>query len=96
MGQYADELGVRKSSRLLLNVDGVAGSGKTFTFLKTFNILGKSLHSLPRLPVKGKKVDLSLATVQSLQSLFGHCRFLVVDAKSTINTKTLSLINDRI
>jgi hypothetical protein len=84
-------------SRLLLNVDGVAGSRKTFTLLKTcariqelareagkqnpvfraaptgiaaFNIIGKTLHSLLRLLVKGKKSDLSVATLQSLQALF--------------------------
>jgi hypothetical protein len=76
--------------QLLLNVDSVAGSGKTFTLLKTctriqelaigarkqdpvfraaltgiaaFNIVGKTLHSLLQLPVKGKKSDLSLATL---------------------------------
>ena len=121
--QYADELALRNPSQLLLNVDGVAGSGKTLTLLKTcarlqelsaeaglqnpvfrtaltgiaaFNILGKTLHSLLRLPVKGKKADLSLATLQSLQSLFRHCRFLVVDEKSMIDVKTLSLVDDRL
>jgi hypothetical protein len=75
----------------LLNIDGVAGSGKTFTLLKTctqiqelaqeagksnpdfraaptgiaaFNIIGKTLHSLLRLPVKSKgKLDLSVSTL---------------------------------
>jgi ATP-dependent DNA helicase PIF1 len=109
--------------QLLLNVDGVAGSGKTFTLLKTcariqelaveagkqnpvfraaptgiaaFNIVGKTLHSLLRLPVKGKKSDLSLATLQSLQALFQDCRFLIIDEKSMIDIKTLSLIDDRL
>jgi ATP-dependent DNA helicase PIF1 len=72
-----------------LNIDGVAGSGKTFTLLKTstrlqelaeqagkpspvfraaptgiaaFNIVGKTLRSLLKLPVKAKKSDLSVAT----------------------------------
>jgi ATP-dependent exoDNAse (exonuclease V) alpha subunit len=106
-----------------LNVDGVAGSGKTFTLLKTcariqelasqagkqnpvfraaptgvaaFNFVGKTLHSLLRLPVKGKKSDLSVATLQSLQSLFQDCRFLIIDEKSMIDVKTLSLIDDRL
>ena len=110
-------------SQLLLNVDGVAGSGKTFTLLKTcariqelareagkpnpvfraaptgiaaFNIIGKTLHSLLRLPVKGKKSDLSVATLQALQSLFYDCRFLIIDEKSMIDIKTLSLIDDRL
>jgi ATP-dependent DNA helicase PIF1 len=110
-------------SQLLLNVDSVAGSGKTFTLLKTyariqelaeqarkqnpvfraaptgiaaFNIVKKTLHSLLRLPVKGKKSDLSVATLQALQSLFYNCRFLIIDKKSIIDIKTLSLIDDRL
>ena len=66
------------------------------TGIAAFNILGRTLHSLLRLPVKGKKVDLSLATLQSLQSLFRHCRFLVVDEKSMIDVKILSLVDDRL
>ncbi len=93
--QYSKELDLSRPlpSQLLLNVDGLAGSGKTFTLLKTcariqelaeqagkhnpvfraaptgiaaFNIVGKILHSLLRLPVKGKKSDLSVATLQAL------------------------------
>ena len=33
--QYSDELASLNTFQLLLNVDGVAGSGKTFTLLKT-------------------------------------------------------------
>jgi PIF1-like helicase len=108
--------------QLLLNVDGVAGSGKTFTLLKTcarlqelaaqvgrqsavfraaptgiaaFNILGRTLHRLLKLPVKAKRSDLSVATLQALQSLFRCCRFLVTDEKSIIDIKTLSLMDNR-
>jgi len=123
--QYTQELtdDAPLPRQLLLNVDGVAGSGKTFTLLKTsariqelaiaagrqnpvfraaptgiaaFNIVGKTLHSLLRLPVKGKKSDLSVATLQSLQAFFQHCRFLIIDEKSMIDIKTLSLIDDRL
>ena len=123
--QYTQELAVHLPTppQLLLNIDGVAGSGKTFTLLKTcariqelalehgkqnpvfraaptgiaaFNIMGKTLHSLLRLPVKGKKSDLSVATLQSLQGLFRDCRFLIIDEKSMIDIKTLSLIDDRL
>ena len=110
-------------SQLILNVDGVAGSRKTFTLLKTcsqiqelardagkqnpvfratpigiatFNIVGKTLHSLLRLLVKGKKSYLSVAILQSLQALFQDCRFLIIDEKSMIDIKTLSLIDDRL
>jgi hypothetical protein len=125
VGQYSEELALDAllPRHLLLNVDGVAGSGKTFALLKTcariqelaieagrqnpvfraaptgiaaFNIVGKTLHSLLRLPVKGKKSDLSVATLQSLQALFQNCRFLIIDEKSMIDIKTLSLIDDRL
>src|SRR5271155_3892143 len=96
-------------SQLLLNVDGVAGSRKTFTLLKTcaqiqelaikagkqnlvfqaaptsiaaFNIVRKTLHSLLQLLIKGKKSDLSVATLQSLQAHFQDCKFLIIDKKS--------------
>jgi len=114
---------LQNPSQLLLNVDGVAGSGKTFTLLKTcariqelatetgrsnpvfraaptgiaaFNIVGKTLHSLLRLPVRGKWSDLSTSTLQSLQALFQNCRFLFVDEKSMIDLRTLSMIDDRL
>ncbi|EXU94545.1 PIF1-like helicase, partial [Metarhizium robertsii] len=125
VSQYSQELALDAPvpRQLLLNVDGVAGSGKTFTLLKTcariqelaleagrqnpvfraaptgiaaFNIIGKTLHSLLRLPVKGKKSDLSVATLQSLQALFRDCRFLIVDEKSMVDIKMLSLIDDRL
>lgn len=50
----------------------------------------------PPIPVKGKKSDLSVATLQSLQSLFRDCRFLIINEKSMIDIKTLSLIDDRL
>jgi hypothetical protein len=98
VSQYTQELAskvynIPPPSQLLLNVDGVAGSGKTFTLLKTcariqelalqagnrnpvfraaltgvaaFNIIGQTLYNLLRLLVKGKKLDLSITTLQSL------------------------------
>ncbi len=108
---------------LLLNVDGVAGSGKTFTLLKAcarlqelateagrpnpvlraaptgiaaFNFSGKTIHSLLRLSVKGKTADLSTATLQALQALFQPCQFLIIDEKSMIDLKMLSLIDTRL
>jgi hypothetical protein len=113
----------RYAEPLLLNIDGVAGTGKTFTLLKAcariqeiataagkdnpvfraaptgiaaFNIVGKTLHSLLRLPVKARKSDLSVATLQSLQASFASCRFLIIDEKSMIDLTTLSLIDDRL
>jgi ATP-dependent DNA helicase PIF1 len=122
--QFVQELTCNDPIRpLLLNVDGVAGSGKTFALLKTcarlqelaersgkgnpvvraaptgvaaFNIVGRTLHSLFRLPVKQKTSDLSTATLQSLQALFQDVRFVIIDEKSMIDLKILSIIDDRL
>jgi hypothetical protein len=99
-------------------LDGVAGSRKTFAFLKmsvrlqelaaqaeklnpvfraaptgiaAFNIVGKTLHSLLRLPVKTKKSDLSNATLQALQLQFQTYRFVVID-----DLELLALIDNRL
>ena len=120
--QYVQELTSDYPPPLLLNVDGLVGSGKTFTLLKTcarlqelaersrrgnpviraaptgvaaFNIIGRTLHSLFRLPIK-QKSDLSNATLQSLQSLFQDIRFLIIDEKSMIDLKILSIVDDRL
>ena len=122
--QYTQELsGSALPPQLLLNVDGVAGSGKTYTLLKicaqlqdlairagkqnpvfraaptgiaAYNITGKTLHSLLRLPVRTQQADISASTLQALQLLFENCRFLIIDEKSMIDLKTLSLIDDRL
>jgi hypothetical protein len=110
--QYSNELIQQPLPQLLLHVDGVAGSGKTFVLLKTcariqelaqqagkqnpvfraaptgiaaFNIMGRTLHALLRLPLKGRKSNMSVATLQSLQALFRDCRFLIIDEKSMID-----------
>jgi hypothetical protein len=56
----------------------------TSTSIAAYAIIGKTLHSLLRLPVKGKMSDLSTATLQSLQALFQDVRFLMIDEKSMI------------
>ncbi len=66
------------------------------TGIAAINILERTLHALLRMPVKGKKSDLSVATLQSLQALFQDCRFLIIDEKSMIDTKCLSFIDDRL
>ena len=122
--QYIQELACNDPPQpLLLNTDGVAGSGKTYALLKTcarlqelakrsgkgnpvvraaptgvaaFNIVGQTLHSLFRLPVKQKTSDLSTATLQSLQALFQDVRFVIIDEKSMIDLNMLSIIDDRL
>ena len=64
------------------------------TGIAAYAIMGKTLHSLLRLPVKGKMSDLSTATLQSLQALFRDIRFLMIDEKSMVDLKMLSLIDD--
>jgi hypothetical protein len=124
VNQYTQELsGLRSPPPLLLNVDGVAGSGKTYTLLKicaqlqglasqagkqnpvfraaptgiaAYNITGKTLHSLLRLPVKAQSTDLSPSKLQALQLHFQHCRFLIIDEKSMIDLQCLSLIDNRL
>jgi ATP-dependent DNA helicase PIF1 len=66
------------------------------TGIVAFNIIGKTLHSLLRLSVKIRKSNLSSATLQSLQASFASCRFLIIDEKSMIDLKTLSLIDDQL
>jgi hypothetical protein len=66
------------------------------TGIAAFNIIRKTLHSLLRLLVKGRKSDLSVATLQALQALFQDYRFLIINKKSMINIKTLSLIDDQL
>jgi ATP-dependent DNA helicase PIF1 len=56
--------------------------------------MGKTLHSLLHLQVKGKMSDLSTATLQSLQALFQDIHFLMIDEKSMVDLKIFSLIND--
>ena len=66
------------------------------TGIAAYAITGKTLHSLLRLPVRGKMSDLSTSTLQSLQALFRDCRFLMIDEKSMVDLKMFSLIDDRL
>lgn len=125
VAHYTNEINLRRRRplQLLLNVDGVARTRKTFTLLKAcariqeiataagkgnpvfwaaptgiaaFNIIRKTLYSLLRLLVKMRKLDLSPLTLQSLQASFANCWFLIINKKSMIDLKTLSLIDDRL
>jgi ATP-dependent DNA helicase PIF1 len=64
------------------------------TRIAAFNINGKTLHSLLRLPIKNRQADLSPSTLQALQLHFRYRRFLIINEKSMIDLKTLSLIDD--
>ena len=66
------------------------------TGIAAYAIMGRTLHSLLRLPVRGKMSDLSTATLQSLQAMFKDSRFLMIDEKSMMDLKMLSLIDNRL
>ena len=68
----------------------------TPTGITAYAIMGKTLHSLLRLPVKGKMSDLSTATLQFLQAQFQNVCFLMIDEKSMVDLKMLSLIDDHL
>ena len=46
-----------------------------------YAITGRTLHSFLSLLVRGKILDLSTATLQSLQALFRDCHFLMINEK---------------
>jgi hypothetical protein len=61
---------------------------------------GRTLHSLFKIPVKipphGLSRKLSRANLCSLQALFKHCKYLVIDEKSMIGIKFLGLLDQRL
>jgi ATP-dependent DNA helicase PIF1 len=52
------------------------------TGIAAYNFNGRTLHSVFRLHVKGAFVPLPPATLQSLQAVFRHTKYLIVDEKS--------------
>ena len=64
--------------------------------ITAFNIVGKTLHSLLCLSVKGKILDLSVSTLQSLQAEFQDYNYLIIDEKSMIDLRILSLIDHQL
>jgi hypothetical protein len=61
-----------------------------------FNIIRHTLYSFLRFLVKGRKSDLLIAILQSLQGLFWDYRFLIINKKSIIDIIMLSLIDNRL
>lgn len=66
------------------------------TGVAAFNIHGRTLHSLLRLPVKSTLQTLSNSALIGLQGLFQHCRFLLIDEKSMLGLKQLYWIDCRL
>jgi ATP-dependent DNA helicase PIF1 len=124
---YSDYLAGRNPPQLRVNLDGVAGTGKTYVLLQAskkvedmatiagrrdpvlraaptgiaaHSFHGRTLHSLFKIPVKipphGLSRKLSRANLCSLQALFKHCKYLVIDEKSMIGIKFLGLLDQRL
>ena len=60
------------------------------TGVAAFNINGSTLHSLLKLPVKGKLNPLKDNNLLSLQLKFKNNHFLIVDEKSMLGLKQLN------
>jgi hypothetical protein len=123
MQQYERILQGDSPSPLRINVDGPAGTGKSYviamisahlqdrarvagkgnpvfraapTGVAAFNIQGRTIHSLLRLPVKKAFAPLSLTTLFGVQDDFKDCEFLIIDEKSMIGLGTLHRIDQRL
>ena len=127
VNHYSDYLAGRNPPQLRVNLDGVAGTGKTYVLLQAskkvedmataagvrdpvlraaptgiaaHNFHGRTLHSLFKIPVKippyGLSRKLSRANLCSLQALFKHCKYLIIDEKSMIGIKFLGLLDQRL
>src|SRR3981189_361967 len=70
------------------------------TGIAAHNFHGRTLHSLFKIPVKilphGLSRKLSRANLCSLQALFKHCQYLIIDEKSMIGIKFLGLLDQRL
>ena len=61
-----------------------------------YNLNGHTLHSIFWLPVKGAFVPLPPAMLQSLQAVFRHTKYLIIDEKSMINLRTWGYVDARL
>ena len=61
-----------------------------------YNLNGCTLHSIFWLPVKGAFVPLPPAMLQSLQAVFCHTKYLIIDEKSMINLRTWGYVDARL
>ena len=123
VNHYSDYLAGKNPPQLRVNLDGVAGTGKTYVLLQAskkvedmatiagrkdpvlraaptgiaaHNFHGRTLHSLFKIPVKILRQGLSRANLCSLQALFKHCQYLIIDEKSMIGIKFLGLLDQRL
>ncbi|KAK8912380.1 ATP-dependent DNA helicase pfh1 [Metarhizium anisopliae] len=70
------------------------------TGIAAHNFHGRTLHSLFKVPVKippqGLSQKLSRSNLCSLQAVFKHCKYLIIDEKSMIGIKFLGLLDRRL
>src|SRR5436305_2005654 len=123
MQQYECILQGNSPSPLRINIDGPAGTGKSYviamisahlqdrariagkgnpvfraapTGVAAFNIQGRTIHSLLRLPVRKTFTPVSPTTLSGMQDDFKDCEFLIIDEKSMIGLGTLHRIDQRL
>lgn len=123
IAHYRAALEHRRPSPLFLNVDGPAGTGRSYviemlsaylaelatahsvrdpvaragpTGVAAFNIKGRTLHQLLKLPIKGKFERLSNERRTKFQGDFRDRRYLIIDEKSMISLKLLCWIDRRL
>jgi ATP-dependent DNA helicase PIF1 len=66
------------------------------TGVAAHNIMGKTLHSLFKLPVKKSDFQpLAKAAIKSMQAQWKGVKYLVIDKKSMVSLKTLSWVHRR-
>jgi hypothetical protein len=59
--------------------------------------LGRTLHSLLMLPIKGRNEDdVSPAHLTTLQAVFRFCKYLIIDEKSMVGLKQMGWIDKRL
>ncbi|EFY94086.1 ATP-dependent DNA helicase PIF1 [Metarhizium robertsii ARSEF 23] len=70
------------------------------TGIAAHNFYGRALRSLFKVPVKifpqGLCQKLSRSNLCSLQAVFKHCKYLIIDEKSMIGIKFLGLLDQRL
>ena len=66
------------------------------TGVAAYGIKGRTIHSLLRLPVRGKFQPLPPQSIASLQATFQGIGYLIIDEKSMMNLRQLSWISARL
>lgn len=64
--------------------------------IAAFNVNGKTLHYLLKLPIRGRRnCELNEVPLAQVQNLFSRTKYLIIDEFSVISQKELSWVNRR-